>query len=74
MNEFMACPQCQGVMILEDLEEVSHSGDVEDFFGYQYLACGHKEESTPSLLGDLEQIYLDNRLMKRQYALAKDVS
>ena len=65
MYEFMACPQCQDVMVLEDLGEVFHFVDVKNFFGYRCLACGHEERARPSRSEDLEQISLENRLMEK---------
>ena len=58
MNDFMACPECQGVMVLEDREEVLDSVDMMALFGYRCLACGHDEGATPSRLEGLEQASL----------------
>ena len=74
MNDFMACPECQGVMVLEDREEVLDSVDMMALFGYRCLACGHDEGATPSRLEGLEQTSLENRLMEKKHAVAEDIS
>ena len=42
MNEFVACLNCQGVMVLEDLGEVLHFVDVADLFGIDVWPVGMK--------------------------------
>ncbi len=43
MNEFIACIQCRGTMILEDRGDVLDVVDVITVFGYRCLTCGHVE-------------------------------
>ena len=45
MSRNRPCPQCQGVMVLEDQGELLETVDVLSFFEYRCRACGHLERS-----------------------------
>ena len=74
MNDFMPCPECQGVMVLKDQGEILDSVDMMVLLGYRCLACGYDEGATPSRLEGLEQTSLENRLMEKKHAVAEDIS
>ena len=61
MNRYRPCPQCPGLMVLEDQGEFLEALDVMSFFEYRCRACGHLERSEKGALHAETKNRLDDR-------------